>query len=118
MKVTMRVYNNRMRDIAKRASEHGATGGISGALAAGAAQLQREIMMQAMSMGIWDTGNLINSHTRQKISASAWRIVSPAEYSVYVHMGTKYMDARPWMETGVTSAMPGIIDMIERAAFG
>jgi len=115
--ITMKVYNRRLRDIAKRASEHGSMGGVQGALAAGAAQLQREIMMQAMTMGIWDTGNLINAHTRQKISNSAWRIVSPAEYSVYVHMGTKYMEARPWMETATTTAMPPIIDMIERAMF-
>lgn len=113
--ITMKVYNRRIRDIAKRASEHGGMSGVQGALAAGAAQLQREIMMQAMTMGIWDTGNLINSHTRYKMGGTAWRIVSPAEYSVYVHMGTKYMEARPWMETATNAAMPGIIDMIERA---
>lgn len=111
----MNVYNRRLRDIAKRASAHAGAVGVQGALAAGAAQLQREIMMQAMTMGIWDTGNLINSHTRQKIGPAAWRIVSPAEYSVYVHMGTTGMDARPWMETATNHAMPGIIDMIERA---
>ena len=116
--ITMRVYNKRMRDIAKRASEHGGAGGLQGALAAGAAQLQREIMMQAMTMGIWDTGNLINSHTRHKAGPASWRIVSPAEYSVYVHMGTRYMEARPWMETATNTAMPGIIDMIERAVMG
>lgn len=113
--IRMSVYNRRMREIANRASEHGTSGGVQGALAAGAAQLQREIMMQAMTMGIWDTGNLINSHTRYKAGPAAWRIVSPAEYSVYVHMGTSRMPARPWMETATTSAMPGIIDMIERA---
>lgn len=115
--ITMRVYNRRIREIAKRASGTGGTG-VQAALAAGAAQLQREIMMQAMSMGIWDTGNLINSHTRQKIGPATWRIVSPAEYSVYVHMGTSRMAARPWMETATTQAMPGIIDMIERAVMG
>ncbi len=113
--IAMKVYNKRIREIAKRASEHGGMGGVQGALAAGAAQLQREIMMQAMSMGIWDTGNLINSHTRHKAGPAAWRIVSPAEYSVYVHMGTSRMAARPWMEEATTRAMPGIIDMIERA---
>lgn len=114
-RITMKVHNKRLREIAKRASEHSSAGGVQGALAAGAAQLQREIMMQAMTMGIWDTGNLINSHTRQKMGPAAWRIVSPAEYSVYVHMGTSNMDARPWMEIATTRAMPPIIDMIERA---
>jgi hypothetical protein len=115
MRIDMRVTNNKMREIAKRAAQHSSSGGVQGALAAGAAQLQREIMMQAMSMGIWDTGNLINSHTRHKISDAAWRIVSPAEYSVYVHMGTSSMAARPWMEIAVKKSMPPIIDMIERA---
>lgn len=115
VRIDMKVYNRRMRDIAKRASEHGSGGGVQNALSAGAAQLQREIMMQAMSMGIWDTGNLINSHTRQKIGPATWRIVSPAEYSVYVHMGTSRMAARPWMEIATKKAMPGIVDMIERA---
>lgn len=115
MKIDMKVTNRKMREIAKRASEHAGAGGLQGALAAGAAQLQREIMMQAMSMGIWDTGNLIQSHTRYKMSATAWRIVSPAEYSVYVHMGTSRMAARPWMEIATKNAMPGIIDMIEAA---
>lgn len=113
--IEMKVYNRRIRAIAKRASAHGSAGGVQGALAAGAAQLQREIMAQAMTMGIWDTGNLINSHTRQKIGPAAWRIISPAEYSVYVHMGTSGMDARPWMEIATKQAMPSIIKMIERA---
>lgn len=114
-RITMKVYNRRLREIANRASEHSSAGGVQGALAAGAAQLQREIMMQAMSMGIWDTGNLIQSHTRQKAGPAAWRIISPAEYSVYVHMGTSTMAARPWMEIATKRAMPEIISMIERA---
>lgn len=114
--IQMKVYNRKLRAIAKRAAT-GSAGGVEGALAAGAAQLQREIMAQAMTMGIWDTGNLINSHTRQKIGPAAWRIVSPAEYSVYVHMGTRdgRMPARPWMEIATKREMPGIIGMIERA---
>lgn len=109
-KIRVKVQNR----IAKIASK--ASGGIlDQAVAAGAAQLQRGIMQQAMSMAIIDTGNLINSHTRRKLGPLAWQIVSPAEYSVYVHMGTTRMRPRPWMEIATNNEMPGIIAMINRA---
>ena len=111
MNIETRV-NNRIAKIAARVRS---SNNLNQALAAGAAQLQREIMMQALSMDIIDTGNLINSHTRRRAGAYGWWIISPAAYSVYVHMGTKRMPARPWMELGTTKAMPGIIAMIERA---
>lgn len=109
-KVVMKV-NNRIAKIAAKASG----GIIEQAVAAGAAQLQRAAMQQAMSMAIIDTGNLINSHTRRKIGPLTWQIVSPAEYSVYVHMGTTRMKARPWLEIATKREMPPIIAMINRA---
>lgn len=109
-KIVMKV-NNRIRSIATKASGNI----LDQAVAAGAAQLQRAAMQQAMSMAIIDTGNLIMSHTRRKIGPLAWQVVSPAEYSVYVHMGTKNMPARPWLEIAVRDNMPPIIAMIRRA---
>lgn len=102
---------NRIAKIAAKASG----GIIEQAVAAGAAQLQRSAMQQAMSMAIIDTGNLINSHTRRKVGPLTWQIVSPAEYSVYVHMGTTRMPARPWMEIAANNEAPAIIAMINRA---
>lgn len=99
-------------------------------LAAGAAMMQREIMMAAMAMSIWDTGNLINSHTRRKVSASSWEILSPAEYSIYVHGGAEYkggadgitgarsLIARPWFHVGMDAAEPKVMAMVKRAVLG
>lgn len=85
------------------------------ALAAGAALMQREIMMAAIGMSIWDTGNLINSHTRRKSGPESWEIISPAEYSVFVHEGTSRMQARPWFDKGIASATPKVFDLLQRA---
>jgi len=84
-------------------------------LAAGAAMLQREIMAAAIGMSVWDTGNLINSHSRRKAGADTWEVMSPAEYSVFVHEGTTRMQARPWFTKGIEAAEPKIFDMMQRA---
>lgn len=86
------------------------------ALAAAAALMQREIMMAAIGMSIWDTGNLINSHTRRKVGSFAWEILSPAEYSVFVHQGTSRMQARAWFDVGIANAEPKVMDLLKRAA--
>lgn len=85
------------------------------ALTAGAAMLQREIMAAAVGLDIWDTGNLINSHNRRKVIGDTWEVISPAEYSVFVHEGTKRAEARPWFESGIATAEPKIMAMLERA---
>lgn len=109
-KVRIKVENRIAKIVAK------ASGNIlEQAVAAGAAQLQRGAMQQALDMSIVDTGNLINSHTRKRTGALTWQVMSPAEYSVYVHMGTKNMPARPWFEIAVQEQTPTIIAMIERA---
>lgn len=115
MRIEIKV-RNKLRTVARKVE----AASIPTALAAGAAMLQREIMMQAMSMGIWDTGNLINSHARRKESDTTWRIISPAEYSVYVHEGVKGSmtgdhAARPWVTLGAAKAEGPIFDMLDRA---
>ncbi len=108
----MRVnVNNKFSRLAKRIE--GNTGTV---LQAGAALMQREIMMAAMNMSIWDTGNLINSHTRRRIGAMTWEIISPAEYSVFIHQGTTRMAARPWFDVGIKNAEPKVLAILERAA--
>lgn len=55
-----------------------------------------------------DTGNLINSiQIREYIRAGAMveRIGTDVEYSVYVHNGTRYMRANPFLVDGLRSAM-------------
>lgn len=96
------------------------------AVAAGAAMMQRDIMAAAMALSIWDTGNLINAHTRRKVSPTEWQVVSPAEYSIPVHEGATYgADAiggartllgRPWFPKGIKTAEPKIMEMLRRAA--
>jgi len=55
-----------------------------------------------------DTGNLINSiQIREYIRAGAIveRIGTDVEYSIYVHQGTRYMRANPFLVDGLQSAM-------------
>lgn len=107
----MRVsVNNKMNRLAARIVSNQAN-----ALAAGAAMLQREIMAAAIGMSIWDTGNLINSHGRRRVGADTWEVMSPAEYSIFVHEGTKRMSARPWFDEGLITAQPKIEAMLQRA---
>lgn len=109
--------DNKMNRLAARI-----TSNQTNTLAAAAALLQREIMAQAITMSIWDTGNLINSHNRRKVGRDSWEVYSPAEYSVFIHEGTDWniftrgpMPARPWVEQGIERAKRPVFDMLRRA---
>lgn len=122
----MRVnVSNNMKRIAARVE-----GGAGTALQAGAALMQREIMMAAIAMQIWDTGTLINAHTRRRVGAMEWEIISPVEYSIYVHEGATYkakggaadaitgarsLRPRPWFTVGIANAEPKVIALLQRS---
>jgi hypothetical protein len=52
----------------------------------------------------YDTGELYRSvHKRAE-----GRLVADAPHAALVHDGTKYMEARPYMDSGIAAAMPEI----------
>jgi len=56
-----------------------------------------------------DTGNLMSLIT-SKFSGFQGAVISPAPYSVYVHEGTRYMRARPYLEVGLANVESEIIN--------
>ena len=67
-----------------------------------------DIEAQAKTRAAVDTGNMKNS-----INASgdklAWRVDSPAEYSLYVEFGTSRMGAQPFMVPAVEMVRPSFL---------
>lgn len=106
--------NNKLKSIDKKLS------GVSGTvIAMGAAVLQRELMQAAAKWPIRDTGNLINSHQRRKVSNTSWEVTNHAEYAFWVHQGIQNgfgrgvtVPARPWTERGAETARPIITKMV------
>lgn len=58
----------------------------------------------------FDTGNLFKS-VRSRISPLRGEVKAHAEYSLYVHEGTKYMRSRPFMTVGLENSMKDIEDL-------
>ena len=67
-----------------------------------------DIEGQAKTRAAVDTGNMKNS-----IQASgdglAWRVDSPAEYSIYVEFGTSRAGAQPFMVPAVEQVRPSFL---------
>jgi HK97 gp10 family phage protein len=59
----------------------------------------------------FDTGNLFRS-VRSSVSMLQGEVKAHADYSLYVHEGTKYMRARPFMTTGLDNSMKDIEDIV------
>lgn len=60
-----------------------------------------------------DTGNLMNLIS-SKFSGFQGYVMSGASYSLYVHEGTKYMRARPYLEVGLDNVEREIISKANR----
>lgn len=53
-----------------------------------------------------DTGHLSNSIYSVKVADMAARVVSPAHYSQYLEVGTRYMAAQPFFRPALDAELP------------
>jgi len=62
-----------------------------------------------------DTGNLMNSIAADKVRDMTWRVTASAEYAIYVEIGTRRMDADPYLEPALRATWPAAISAIGKA---
>jgi len=62
-----------------------------------------------------DTGRMMRSIAPDYVRAFETAIAPHTEYAIYVHEGTRYMRARPFMKVGAEKAEPGIRRFFEEA---
>lgn len=80
------------------------------ALLAGAIKLQ-ELSQRESPV---DTGFLRASHSSEETEEGAQMVVS-AEYAIYVHEGTRYMQGREWISKAIDGGTNQIVDAVARA---
>jgi HK97 gp10 family phage protein len=59
-----------------------------------------------------DTGNLMNSIAADKVRELTWRVTANAEYAIYVEIGTRRMDAQPYLEPALRDTWPAAIQAL------
>ena len=66
------------------------------------AQTAFQIEGWAKGMAPADTGALRNSLAAAKERELTWRVTANADYAVYVEMGTRHMDAQPYLDPALS----------------
>lgn len=62
----------------------------------------------------WDTGWLSENIYSSKASRLGYKVISPAEYSVYVELGTRKMMAQPFMEPALKEEHPKLMNNLNK----
>ena len=62
----------------------------------------------------WDTGWLSENIYSSKASRLGYKVISPAEYSVYVELGTRKMMAQPYMEPALKEEYPKLMKNLNK----
>lgn len=62
-----------------------------------------------------DTGNLMNSIAADKVRDMTWRVTANADYAIYVELGTRRMDADPYLEPALRATWPAAVKAMGRA---
>lgn len=64
-----------------------------------------------------DTGNLKRSHVlRMEENGMVGHVIAYADYSGYVHQGTRFMAGRPWMQEALRETTPELFKDLEKLA--
>lgn len=61
---------------------------------------------RAKKYAAWDTGWMSNTIYSSFVSTLLYEIVSPADYSIYIEEGTRYMMAQPFMRPALKEEEP------------
>lgn len=62
----------------------------------------------------WDTGWLSDNIYSMQASLLGYKVISPAEYSVYVELGTRKMIAQPFMELALKEEHPKLMKNLNK----
>jgi len=63
---------------------------------------------EAKSLAPRDTGYLANSIMAEQIGALKWRVYANADYALWVEVGTRRMDAQPYLEPALRHTWPSL----------
>lgn len=58
----------------------------------------------------WDTGWLSESIYSMQVKLLGYRVFSPVFYSIYVELGTRKMDAQPFMDPALRNEYPKLMN--------
>ncbi|MGY0837150.1 HK97-gp10 family putative phage morphogenesis protein [Aerococcus urinaeequi] len=62
----------------------------------------------------WDTGFMSMSIFSHKVGNLQWEVSSPAEYSIYVELGTRRQNPQPFLYPAVEEEFPILMDKLKR----
>ncbi len=62
-----------------------------------------------------DTGQLLRGTHVEKTSPTSGAVVNEVEYAVYVHQGTRFVGARPFLIQGFLAAQDRIVQFLQQA---
>lgn len=94
---------------------------IAAAMANAAFDTEAEMKRRAPSPsqgpagGIYSTGHLRAAINSQQVGPLQWQINSPAAYSIYIELGTRYMAAFPYVTPTMETMHPKILEALAAA---
>lgn len=114
MQATIEVRLNRIEDVRRRFAA-----AVRDARHKAAFDCQAESQRNIVAMGAVDTGNLLNSQTAEPDAGPDYSETrSGAEYSGFVHDGTRSMPARPFLRLAADRVRPGYVAALEQIERG
>ena len=72
----------------------------------------------AKTIAPWDTGWMSNNIYSDKEGLLRYRVVSPAHYSIYVEMGTRYQAAQPFFFVALEDEFPKLMKNLNKIVKG
>lgn len=73
---------------------------------------------KAKMLAPWDTGWMSNNIYSDKEGKLRFRVVSPARYSLYVELGTRYQAAQPFFFVALEDEWPRLMENLNKIVKG
>lgn len=73
---------------------------------------------KAKMLAPWDTGWMSNNIYSDKEGKLRFRVVSPANYSIYVELGTRYQAAQPFFFVALEDEYPKLMKNLSKIVKG
>lgn len=104
-------------DVEKLIPETQNEDGVRRALQESVRLVEAKAKVNVVAMDAVDTGNMLNA-IHSKVGSSDAEVISPAPYSIYVHEGTRYMSARPFLRKALEESVSAIKQIFQKEATG
>lgn len=69
---------------------------------------------RAKEYAAWDTGFMSLNIYSVKLGILNYEVISPAEYSIFQELGTRYMSAQPFMYPALEEEFPILMNRLRR----